>query len=492
MANALESLKDRLFDVNALNVAAVIMDWDQQTYMPKQGSDARAEHMSILSRMAHEMFVADDTQRWTESAQPTSEDDEALIRIVKRQLLLKTKLPSRLVEEKMKASVLGHEAWVNARANNDFNAFAPVLEKLFDLSREEAECYGYSDDIYTALLDIYEEGATAGEVRTMFDAIKGPQVELVKAIAAQGPVDDSFLHGEWDTAAQQKLTLHYVKAIGFDLERGRQDTAPHPFCTTFSVNDVRLTTRFKPYLPSSIFGSLHEAGHGLYEQGSPKAWDRTPLAGGVSLGVHESQSRLWENLVGRSRAFWEWGYGDLQNAFPALKDHSLDKFLKAVNRVQPSFIRVEADELTYNLHIIIRFEIESAVLKGELAVKDIPDAWNAKYEEYLGITPKTDSEGCLQDVHWSMGSIGYFPTYTMGNLLSYQIWAAMQADLGDLDALIAVGDFAPILNWLQTKIYRQGSKFPPKELIASVTGKPMGAEDYLAGLGAKYRNLYGI
>ncbi|HZH97453.1 MAG TPA: carboxypeptidase M32, partial [Fimbriimonadaceae bacterium] len=314
-----------------------------------------------------------------------------------------------------------------------------------------------------------------------------------KAIQERGkPVDDSGLHGEWDQAKQREFTEMLVKAIGFDMERGRQDTAPHPFCTGWSVGDIRLTTRFKPYIGSAIFGSLHEAGHGMYEQGSPERWDRTPLAGGVSLGLHESQSRLWENIVGRSKAFWQRFLPDLQARFPELGSYDLETWYRAINKVQPSYIRVEADEVTYNLHVLVRFEIECDVLTGKLAVRDMPDAWNAKYTEYLGVTPRNDSEGCLQDVHWSMGSIGYFPTYSMGNLLSYQIWRTLQRDLGDTDALISSGNFAPILEWLQEKIYRQGRKFAPKDLVQQVTGKPMGAEDYLAGLQEKYSGIYGL
>jgi len=283
-----------------------------------------------------------------------------------------------------------------------------------------------------------------------------------------------------------------VQAIGFDFNRGRQDTAPHPFCTGWSVGDIRLTTRYKSYIGSAIFGSLHEAGHGMYEQGTPSKWDLTPLAGGVSLGVHESQSRTWENIVGRSKPFWSHFLPALQAKFPALGGHNLDTFYRAINKVEPSYIRVEADELTYNLHVLVRFEIELDVLTGKLDVKDMPEAWNAKYTEYLGITPRNDAEGCLQDVHWSMGSIGYFPTYSMGNLLSYQIWGALQKDIPNTDELMASGQFGPILEWLKSKVYSQGKYYTPKELVLKVTGKPMDAEDYLAGLGKKYTEIYNL
>jgi carboxypeptidase Taq len=276
------------------------------------------------------------------------------------------------------------------------------------------------------------------------------------------------------------------------MECGRQDTAPHPFCANFSVGDVRLTTRFKDYIGSAIFGSLHEAGHGVYEQGSPRRLDRSPLAGGVSLGVHESQSRTWENIVGRSKPFWSRYLPKLQELFPELSEFTLDSWYSAINKVQPSFIRVEADEVTYNMHTLVRFEIESDVLTGKLSVKDIPGAWNAKYEAYLGVTPETDSVGCLQDVHWSGGSIGYFPTYSMGNCLSYQFWNCLKSDLGDVDSLMAAGKFSPILDWLRDKIYQHGSIIEPRELVMKVSGKPIGAEDYLQGLKAKYSEIYAL
>ncbi|AIE87491.1 carboxypeptidase M32 [Fimbriimonas ginsengisoli] len=491
MPSPLETLKSRLADVNALRSATAMMDWDQQTYMPRGGAEARAEHLGILSRMAHETFVADETRRALDDAQGSAEgDDAAMIRVTRRDIDLATKLPTKLVEEKSKLAAIAHERWVEARAKSDFAGFAPTLERMFDIVREEAEHLGYTDHIYDALIDQYEEGATAAEVRAMFESIKGPQVALVKKIKEQPQVDDAFLYGNWDEGAQSKFTEHLAKAVGFDFERGRQDTAPHPFCTGWSVGDIRLTTRYKPYLGSAIFGTLHEAGHGMYEQGSPMAWDRTPLAGGVSLGLHESQSRLWENIVGRSRAFWERFLPGLKESFPAIGDVDLDTFYRAINKVEPSYIRVEADELTYNLHVLVRFELECDVLTGKLAVKDLPDAWNAKYEEYLGITPRNDAEGCLQDVHWSMGSIGYFPTYSMGNLLSYQIWTALQRDLGDTDALISSGDFASILTWLQDHVYSKGRKYSPKDLVRQVTGEAISSRSYLDGLERKYVEIY--
>jgi carboxypeptidase Taq len=494
MKSSLEILKERMGDVNALGAAMAMMDWDQQTYMPRGGAEARANHLECLSKMHHDIFIADETRKALEGAkaEASSEDDVALLRVIGRDLDLATKLPSELVARKTKLSAIAHEEWVRARTQDDFEGFAPTLEQMFEIVKEEAHHLGFTDHIYDAVTDQYEEGATAADWKKMFEAIKGPQVELVKAIQATGPVDDSRLYGEWDRQKQSQFTEMIVSKIGFDFNRGRQDTAPHPFCTGWSVGDIRLTTRYKPYLGSAIFGSLHEAGHGMYEQGSPAAWDLTSLAGGVSLGLHESQSRTWENIVGRSEAFWSHFLPNLQESFPQLADIELGGFMHMINKVEPSLIRVEADELTYNLHVLVRFEIECAVLEGSLEVKDLPEAWNAKYKEYLGITPPNNAQGCLQDVHWSMGSIGYFPTYSMGNILSYQIWNSLEKDVKNPFDLIAKGEFESILGWLQKNIYSQGRKHTPKDLIKAATGEEMNAKYYLDGLGAKYRKLYSL
>ncbi len=491
MSVALDEIKSRLSDLDALRAAIGIMDWDQQTYMPRGGANARAEHLSRLGRMRHELFTSDETRRLVEESKVgASGDDADMLRVVSRDIDQATKIPTGLVAEKMHLAAIAHEEWLRARAENDFKSFAPTLERMFEIARQEAEYLGYKDHIYDALLDIYEEGATAADARAMFEAVKGPQVELVRQISEQPPIDDSLLYGTWDEGKQKQFTESLVRAIGFDMNRGRQDTAPHPFCTGWSRGDIRLTTRYKDYVGSAIFGSMHEAGHGMYEQGTPEKWDLTPLAGGVSLGVHESQSRTWENIVGRSLPFWQRFLSPLQEAFPVLSGLSPEQFYRMINKVQPSFIRVEADELTYNLHVLVRFEIECDVLTGTLAIKDMPEAWNEKYRAYLGIVPTSDSVGCLQDVHWSQGSIGYFPTYSMGNLLSYQIWRTLQKDIPNTDDLMRQGKFAPILDWLIEKIYSRARKMKPKELILEVTGKPMDPSDYLSGLSEKYRGIY--
>lgn len=496
MPTALEQLKAKLYDVNALGAAIAIMDWDQQTYLPKNSSDARANHVSLLSRMAHEAFVSEETQKALEGAtkevQPGTEDAD-FVRVTQRNMDLRTKLPAEYVARRSKLTAEAHDLWVEARANNNFVKFAPIMEQMFDLAREEATLIGYKDEMYDALIDQSEEGATHAQCVAIFDSIRQPMVELIRDIKnSPSQPDDSFLHGDWPTNDQREFTEFLLKSIGFDMDRGRIDTAAHPFCTGWSVNDIRLTTRFKPYLMSAIYGTLHEAGHGMYEQGSPEKWDRTPLAGGVSLGIHESQSRTWENIVGRSNAFVSWMLPHAVAKFPQLAGRDVKSVYRAINKVEPSFIRVEADEVTYNMHIMIRFECENAILKGELKIADLPAFWNSKYEEYLGITPANDAEGCLQDVHWSAGLIGYFPTYTFGNLLSYQFWTCLENDLGDTNPMMESGNFAPILGWLKDKIYSKGQSIPPQELVKQVTGKPIGAEDYLAGINKRYREIYDI
>lgn len=495
MPSALESLKSRLYDINALNSAIAIMDWDQQCFMPKGGNAARAEHVGTLTKMSHEMFVADETNDLLQKAKSEVEggtDDADMLRNVQRSMDIRTKLPSKLVAEKSRLSAIAHEVWVEARMEDDFKKFLPSLEQMIDLARQEAEHLGYKDHIYDALTDQYEEGATKKYWDEMFDTIRGPLVQLVTEIEAAPSPDSSFLTGDFDPRKQEEFSYKLVEAIGFDLSRGRIDQAAHPFCTGWSIGDTRLTTRYQKFINTSIFGTLHEAGHGMYEQGSPMEWDRTPLAGGVSLGVHESQSRTWENIVGRSRPFWDHFYGELQETFPQFKSVELDAFYRAINKVEPSLIRVEADEVTYNLHIMVRFELECALLSGELAVKDLPEAWNEKYHQYLGIAPPSDADGCLQDVHWSAALIGYFPTYSMGNILSYQLWEKLEGDVGDTDALMRDGNFKPILDWLIDKVYSKGSKHKPQDLIKMVCGESLNAEPYNRRIGKKYRELYGI
>lgn len=496
MATSVDNLKKRLADTNALGAALGLMSWDQQTQMPPGGGAARAQHMGTLGRMVHDHFVDDETQKLLAEAERETDPeslDGAMLRNVRRDMDLSTKIPSALVERKTFLSAEAHEVWVEARKANDFVRFRPILEEMFQIARQEADYLGFQEHPYDALLDQYEQGATGADVRAMFEELKAFTVPLLQEIQASPvKVDDHFLEGDWATEKQKAFTEHLAREVGYDFGRGRQDAAPHPFCSGWSIGDVRITTRYMRRLDSAIFSTLHESGHAMYEQGSPAEWDLTPLAGGVSLGIHESQSRLWENIVGRSRPFWERYLPELQATFPGIAAFSPGQFFQMINKVEPSLIRVEADELTYNLHILVRFELECDILTGALTVKDLPEAWNAKYEGYLGITPPNDSNGCLQDVHWSGGMVGYFPTYTMGNLLSHQIWQTLRKDLGDTDALIREGKFDAIRGWLTEKIYSQGRRYTPRDLVLRVTGKPMAATDYCQGMRSKFGELYAL
>jgi len=501
MSDSLSRLKTRMAQINCLGQATSVLSWDQQTYMPSGGAASRAEQIATLSQIAHERFTATETgdllaqaEAETQGMDPDS-DTVRMLQNIRRKYDRETKLPADLVIELARHSSLAQEIWQQARKDNAFAAFLPALEKMFALIREAAQHLGYQEHIYDPLIDLHETGMTQARVAAMFNELKPELIALTRAIAESShKADDSPLHGDFPVAKQAELTLKFVQALGYSLERGRQDIAPHPFCTHFSRDDVRITTRFDPtFLPMAVYASLHEAGHALYEQGSPPEYEGTALAGGTSLGVHESQSRLWENLVGRSREFCVWAYPQLQAAFPsALGGVSLDAYYRAINRVEPSLIRVEADEVTYNLHILLRFELECDLLTGSLAVADLPAAWNAKMQEYLGVTPPTDADGVLQDVHWSGGLIGYFPTYSIGNLLSGQLWQTIRTALPDLNAQMERGEFAPLLDWLRRNVHGYGSKYLPNELTVKATGAPLSSKPYLAYLKAKFNALYGL
>jgi len=497
---ALEALKARLSDIHNLHQATALLSWDQQTYMPPGGAAARGEQLATLSRMAHELLTADETGRLLQDAahQLNGDSDSlasSLVRVAQRDYDHAVKIPSTWVAEQRRAASQAYAIWVEARAQNNFAHFLPMLQKMFDLARQKAEYLGYQDDIYDPLIDESEPGMTTAIVRQMFDELRAGQVPLVRAIVEKGDVvSDAVLHRAYPTDKQREFGEMVVRRFGFDFHRGRQDTTVHPFCISFSRDDVRLTTRFNPeFLSEALFGTLHESGHGMYEQGSAAALEGTILVGGTGLGIHESQSRLWENVVGRSRGFWQYFYPQLQAAFPdSLQDVDLETFYRAVNRVNPSFIRVEADELTYNMHIMLRFDLETAVLHDELAVKDLPAAWNAKMEEYLGITPPTDALGVLQDVHWSAGYVGYFPTYTLGNVLSAQFYEKAIAAHPNIPADIANGEFGDLFQWMTDNIYTHGRQYDPLEIIQRATGGGIQTAPYLAYLKNKFGAIYGI
>ena len=496
MSNAYSKLLSLYADYNALESARSLMNWDMQVLMPSQGASARTAHIEILNRKSHELITSDELQKTLSEVEASAEPgsvEAAQAAALRREVDIETKLPAELVNRKAQISSEAYETWKVAKASNDFKKLAPYYEELFGIARETADLLGYQSHPYDALIDLYEPGATHAVAVSMFQAIKGPIVDLVRRIKEEGhPVDDHLLTGGFDKGRLREFAEQTVRSIGFDFDRGRLNIAPNAFCMNLSCGDVRMTTRASDHIKGIVSSSLHEMGHALYEQNSPPEWDLTPIAGGVSLAVHESQSRLWENIVGRSESFWQHFLPSLQTAFPQFGSMSVNDFYRAINKVSPEFIRVGADELTYNLHILVRFELEVELLSGQLAMKDLPEAWNSKYTEYLGITPPTDSLGCLQDVHWSRGSIGYFPTYAMGNLIGGQIWKVLRQDLGDTSSLMASGNFKPILDWLVEKFYRQAKRYSSRELVTQITGRPMEPQDWLEYATEKYTSIYSL
>jgi carboxypeptidase Taq len=492
-------LRERLAVPSHLRQATALLTWDEATYLPPAGADGRGRQVATLARLAHDHLVDGGMVDLVAELEADANggrlgaDDVALVRETRRHLDRDLRVPGDLIAALARQQVRGRGAWARARAAADFAAFAPELRTMVALQRERAAALDASVPAYDALHDLYERGSTAEAVERVFGPLRGEIAGLVREIQAS-PVrpDATILEREFPEAAQEAFVTATARAMGYDFERGRLDRTTHPFATRIGPGDVRITTRYHPrQLAQALFATIHEAGHGMYEQNLPAEHADTPLFEAASLAFHESQSRLWENLIGRSAAFWQGAYGQLRAAFPGtLDDVPEAAFVAAVNDVRPSFIRVEADEVTYHLHVMLRFELERGLIDGSLDVADVPAAWNALHAELLGVTPPDDRQGCLQDVHWSMGLFGYFPTYTLGTLLSVQLWQAMAEDLGDLDGLVREGDFAPVLAWLVEKVHRHGSRYTPAELIERITGGPASAEPYLQYVRAKYGALY--
>lgn len=494
-------LMERMADIHNLNQAGAVLDWDQRTYMPAKGSVARSKQLATLAKISHEMFVAEETADLLFEAEnggkhfAADSDERAMLRVVRRSFDKAAKVPTELVVALAETTSRGQDVWAEARGKDDFASFKPWLEKIIELKRRYAAAVMPGAAMYDALLDDFEEGMTTRVLDPIFAELKGHGVPLVKAIGERGKkISDEMLTRNYDPAAQEKFCHYILKECGFSFERGRLDTSVHPFCTNFSQNDVRITTRWETdWLPGSLFGCLHEMGHSFYELGIDPKYEATPLAGGVSLGVHESQSRLWENLVGRSREFWEKYFGELQRAFPAqLGGERMEGFYEAINRVTPSLIRVEADEVTYNLHIILRYEMEQGLLSGAISVADAPGVWNEKMKASFGIEPPTDREGILQDVHWSAGLFGYFPTYSLGNILSAQLFAVALRDLPNVREEIRRGHFAGLLEWLRVHVHQYGRKYVPADLVKKATGKALSTEAYAKYLTEKFTGIYGL
>jgi carboxypeptidase Taq len=499
--NAYSELIERVKQARLLESVGSVLGWDERTYMPPQGAGHRAEQMALVARLTHEQMTTPrlgELLAAVESSTLGSQadtDTAANVREIRRVYDRAVKMPAKLVEELARTTTRAQGIWQEARKNDDFVAFRPWLEKIVSLKRQEAQAIGYKTTPYDALLEEYEPGATTAEITELFAALRKDLVPLVAAIIDSGKRPrHEILAREYPVDRQELFSQEAAAAIGFDFTSGRLDTTAHPFCSGIGPGDTRLTTRYNPrHFNEAFFGTLHEAGHGIYDQGLDHGRFGEPLGSAVSLGIHESQSRLWENQVGRSRPFWEHFFPRARQVFPAtLGDVGLDDFYFAVNDVQPSFIRVDADEATYNLHIILRFEMEQALLTGDLQPADVPGAWNERFHKMFQLSPPSDALGCLQDIHWSMGGLGYFPTYTLGNLYAAQLMDRARQDLGDLDADFRAGEFGRLKTWLNDKVHRPGQRYRPRDLCRRITGKPLTHQPLLAYLRKKYTPLYGI
>jgi carboxypeptidase Taq len=482
-------LRERLGQLSDVSKLMALAAWDQQTMMPPQGAGVRARQLATGSKLVHDLLVSDELGELLEDLRPYEEsldydsDEASLIRVTRRDREKELRVPAELREEQTRAGAEAFPVWVEARRTSDFELFRPYLQRNVDLRRRYAECFDV-DEPYDALLDDFERGMKTEEVRVVFERLKEGLVPLIADASAQ-EIDDSFLSGHFPIAQQRELEHVVLSRFGFREGSWRIDPTEHPFATSFGTSDVRMTSRYPEDELSGVFAAMHEGGHALYEHNVDQALERTPLCRGVSLALHESQSRMFENLVGRSLSFWRWGYPHVQRVFPQLVEVELDDFHRAINRVQPSLIRIEADEATYSLHIILRFELEQELLAGSFDLRALPNVWNERMQEYLGIDVPDDARGVLQDVHWSRGTLGYFPTYALGNVISVQIWDKVLDDIPELDERLEEGDLRPLCDWLRERLWRHGRKFTPQETLERVVGSGLDPEPYLRYLNAK-------
>ncbi len=504
------ALCKHLYETATLSAVNQLLNWDQETYMPPAAAANRAEQQAMLAALVHERKTSPRLGELLAAceADPSltraGSETAANLREVRRDYDLATRLPADLVAELARTGSQAQEAWKHAREKSDFSAFAPWLEKMMALTRRKAECYRGSGkgELYDYLLDEYEPGMTAAEIEKIFTPLRAQLTELIGRVReSKVKIPTKVLNIRCDPDDQHAFGQLVLKHMGFDLQAGRLDVTTHPFCSGFAPGDTRLTTRYRDEkFTDALYGTMHEAGHGLYEQGLPKLASNKygplfgqPLAESISLGIHESQSRMWENFVGRSRAFWKWAHPKIvKHLNKKFKDYTPKELFLATNTTQPSLIRVEADEGTYNLHVMVRFEIERALISGDLKVKDVPAEWTRRYKDYLGIDVPDDRRGCLQDVHWSFGLIGYFPTYTLGNLYAAQFWETIEEAIPDLHKQIAKGQFLELKEWLNTNIHRHGRRYLASELCKKVTGKELSAEPLLRHLTSKAEAVYGI
>ena len=495
--SAYDELVSRCKECSLIGSVTGLLHWDMQTMMPPKGGARRGEQLALLSGLAHSRLVDPRVGELIEflgaRVGELDEDQQANVREIGRDYQRATRIPQELVEEISRHQSHCHEVWVKARSTGDFDMFAPDLEKMVQLMAREAECLGYPQTPLDALIDLYEPDATTAMFTAFFEEIKAGIIPLLdKVTAAPVKVDRSFLRREFPESAQQKFGEAIVRQVGFDMEGGRIDTTVHPFCAG-TLGDVRLTCRYDEHAPEkALFGIIHEMGHGLYEQGFSERDLGTPLSEALSYGIHESQSRLWENFIGRGLPFWTHFFPRLQKTFPqATAGVSLEQFVLAVNHVERSLVRVEADQLTYDLHIIVRFEIERDLFAGAISVSDLPRAWNRKMESYLGLTPPNNgTDGVLQDVHWSGGMFGYFPSYSLGNVAAAQLWYALRRDVPTMDQQVQSGEFKEVLAWLRDRVHQHGRRYSRDELMQRATGKPLGTADYVRYLTDKFSALY--
>jgi carboxypeptidase Taq len=501
MKSKLQELKTLLLEADDLKSAANMLVWDQSTYMPPGGGPARARQLATLERLAHEKFTSSQIGRLLEQLRPYEEglpyesDEASLIRVTRREYERKVKVPADFVGRFSAHTAETYDAWTTAKPANDWARVMPYLEKTLDLSREYAGYFPGSEHIADPLIDRYDFGLKASSLRALFAELRAQLVPLVQAVTARPPIDDSCVFQHFPEGQQLAFGLEVIRRLGYDFERGRQDKTHHPFMVRFSLGDIRITTHVKENdLRDALFSTIHESGHAMYEQGINMAYEGTPLAEGTSAGVHESQSRLWENVVGRSRGFWEFFYPRLQSVFPdQLGKVSLEAFYRAINKVERSLIRMDADEVTYNLHIMLRLDFEMQLLEGALSVRDLPEAWHERLEADLGIAPTSDREGVLQDVHWYSDHIGgVFQGYTLGNIMSAQFYEAALKAHPDIPAQIRAGEFGALHGWLKENIYQHGAKFTAAELLERATGGPLSIEPYMNYLRGKYQSLYGL
>jgi carboxypeptidase Taq len=492
VADALAQLKERLTRVTDLERCGRVLSWDQQTMMPPEGWRHRGDHLATLRGIQHETLIAEETGRLLEelrglegSLDPDS-DDAALIRVARRDYEKSVRVPTSLRTEMTRAAAEARTIWVKARANDDFEAFRPALEHNYELRQRYIDCFDGVDEPYDILLDDFEPETSTAEVTETFAELKAELIPLIAELR-DDEVDDSFLQGSFPVDAQERLAKEVVTLFGFRPDTWRLDPTEHPFASGAGVDDIRITTHYDPETMKSFFSTMHEYGHGLYSHQQPRHLERLPTGGSCSLGIHESQSRLWENLVGRSRPFWQFFYPRAQAAFPErLRNVELDAFIAGINRVRPSLIRIKADEVTYGMHVILRFELEQDLVNGRVAIRDLPDVWKAKMHEYLGVDVPNDAQGVLQDTHWASGHIGYFSTYLLGTVMSVQIWEKILEDVPDLEEQIERGEFTALREWLGEHVHALGKKFSPQETLRRATGSTIDPKPYLAYLRAKY------